>query len=304
MFNNHIGINLTETKLQLVEISFKEDSFYLENVDQTIHSENLSTTCTEEKLISILQSSFNKITKKKPLNSQSVSFALPNNYFKIFEVPYDDSLVKKDLHEHFRWEISILFPECDKDNFFIQHIEIDKSTIRQEKKAIIFAVAKNLVTAINKFCKQNKLNLKYIDNAHLASNAFLYLDKHQINNEITLSIYVDQKFSSISAMDGNMPFYFKVLDPATQNIFDELTAAVNKLNDFNLSLNNFERVLLYGQDLTDEFENKLKLFFGPSLNIVNPFERLKAENTIIKNPLYRIKFNSFTAATGIAIRIV
>ena len=115
-----------------------------------------------------------------------------------------------------------------------------------------------MVTSINKFWK-NTLDLKYIDNAHLASNAFLYLDKQQANNEITLSIY-GSKFSSISAMDGIFPFYFKVLDPSAQNIFDELTAAVNKLNDFNLSLNDFNRVLLYGQDLTDEFENKMKNF--------------------------------------------
>lgn len=304
MFKNHIGINLTETKLQLVEISFKDDSFYLENVDQTIHTENLTAVFPEDKLIGILQSSFDKIAKRKPLNSQSISFALPNNYFKIFEVPYDNSLVKKDLHEHFRWEISILFPECDNDIFFIQHIEIDKSSIRSEKRAIIFAVAKNLVTAIHKFCKQNTLDLKYIDNAHLASNAFLYLNTQKVNSEITLSIYVDQRFSSISAVEGIFPFYFKVLDPSNQNIFEELTGALSKFNDFNLSLNDFGRVLLFGQDLTDDFESKMKSFFGPSLVIINPFERLRTEESIIKNPLYRIKFNSFTAAAGIAIRIV
>ena len=304
MFNNHIGINLTETKFQLVEISFKEDSFYLENVDQTIHTENLSASFSEDKLIGILQSSFNKISKKKPLGSKSVSFALPNNFFKIFEVPYDDALVKKDLHEHFRWELSILFPDCDKDGFFIQHIEIDKSTIRREKKAIIFAVDKNLITAISKFCSQNNLDLKYIDNAHLASNAFLYLDRQHVGHEVTLSIYIDQKFSSISAIDGVSPFYFKVLDPSAPKIFDELTAAVNNLVEFNLSLNDFKKVFLYGQDLTDEFENKLKNFFGYSLVIINPFEKLKAGEIILQNPLYRIKFNSFTAAAGIAIRIV
>lgn len=304
MFKNHIGINLTETKLQLVEISFKDDSFYLENVDQTIHTENLTAVFPEDKLIGILQSSFDKIAKRKPLNSQSISFALPNNYFKIFEVPYDNSLVKKDLHEHFRWEISILYPECDNDIFFIQHIEIDKSSIRSEKRAIIFAVAKNLVSAIHKFCKQNTLDLKYIDNAHLASNAFLYLNTQKVNSEITLSIYVDQRFSSISAVEGIFPFYFKVLDPSNQNIFEELTGALSKFNDFNLSLNDFGRVLLFGQDLTDDFESKMKSFFGPSLVIINPFERLRTEESIIKNPLYRIKFNSFTAAAGIAIRIV
>ncbi len=304
MFKNHAGINLTETKLQLIEISFKDDSFYLENIDQALHSENLSSDCAEDKLIEILQSSFSKIIKKKPLNSHNVSFSLPNNFFKIFEVPYDESLVKKDLHEHFRWEISVLFPECDKGNFFIQHIEIDKSTARREKKAIVFAVDKNLVTAINKFSARNSLSLKYIDNAHLASNAFLYLNRKKRENEIALSIYVDQKYSSLSALDGVSPFYFKVLDSSAQNIFEGLTDAVNRLGDYNLTISDFDRILLYGQDLTDDFENKLKHFFGPHLTIINPFERLKTEEQIMNNPLFRIKYNSFTAAAGIAVRIV
>ncbi|MFA7228021.1 MAG: hypothetical protein WC061_03215 [Melioribacteraceae bacterium] len=304
MFKNHTGINLSETKLQLIEISYKDNSFYLENIDQTIHTENFNSSFSEDKMIDILQSSFNKIVKKKPLSSQSISFSLPNNFFRIFEVPYEDSLVKKDLHEHFRWEISVLFPYCDKDNFFIQHIEIDKSRTRREKKAIVFAVDKNLVTAINKFSSRNSLVLKYIDNAHLASNAFLYLNGEKNQNEITLSIYIDEKSSSISAMEGASPFYFKVLDASSQSIFEELTEAVKKLDEFNLSLSDFSRILLYGQDLTDEFENKLKNFLGSNLIIINPFERLKAEDPIMNNPLHRIKFNSFTAAAGIAIRIV
>ena len=304
MFNNHAGINLTESKLQLVEICYKEGSFFLENVEQAVHFESLTPDLNEDKIISILNESFTKITKKKKLSAKSISFALPNNFFKIFEIPYEESLVKKDLNEHFRWEISVLFPGCDKDNFYVQHVEVDKSTIRTEKKAIIFAIEKNLITSINKFCIQNSLELKYIDNVHLASNAFLYLDKPQTANEISLSIYIDSKYSSLSAIDGVFPFYFKVLNPETPNMFDELTSAVNKLNEFNLSLGDFKKILLYGQDVTGEFESKLKSFFGLPLHKVNPFERLKAVEGLLNNPLYKFKNNSFTAATGIAIRIV
>lgn len=304
MFKNHVGINLTESKLQLVEICYKEDSFFLENVDQSVLNEILTPSLAENKIINALQNSFDKITKKKQPASRNISFALPNNFFKIFEVPYENSLIKKDLQDHFRWEISILFPACEKDNFFIQHIEVDKSTVRREKKAIIFAIDKNFVTVINKFCLNNNLELKYIDNVHLASNAFLYLDKQQVNNEMALSIYIDQKYSSVSAADGVYPFYFRVLNSASQNILDELTIAVKKLNEFNISLSDFKKILLYGQDVTEEFENKLKFFFGLPLKKINPFERLKTEEGILKNPYYRIKFNSFTAATGIAIRIV
>lgn len=304
MFKNHAGINLTETKLQLVEIGSKDDSFCLENIDQTIHQENLTPALSEEKIIAIIQESFGRIIKRKKLASKSISFALPNNFFKIFEVPYEDSLVKKDLHEHFKWELSILFPECGKDNYYIQHIQVDKSSLRKEKNAIVFAIDKNLITSINKFCVLNKYELKYIDNVHLASNAFLFVDKRRSGNELALSVYIDSKYSSISAMEGVNPFFFKVLNPVSANIFDDLAAAVNKISEFNISIKDFKKIFLYGQDLTEDFENKLKTFFGPELKRVNPFEHLKAEGNVIDNPLYKIKYNSFAAATGIAIRIV
>lgn len=304
MFSNHTGINITETKLQIVEISYKDDSFYLENVDQAIHLESISPQLTEEKFIGILQESLNRATKKKPISSARVSFALPNNFFKIFEIPYDDSLVKRDLNDHFRWELSVLYPQCSNHEFYIQHIEIDKSRVRQEKKAIVLAIEKSLVKMINNFCLRNNLELKYVDNVHLASNAFLYLDKTFTNDGLAISLYVDQNYSSIAAIDRSSPFYFKIFNSNPQSLFDDLTKSIRTLEDFNLSLKDFNRILLYGQDLTDEFENKLKNFFGVSLKKTNPFEHLKAEQSVLENHFYKYKFNSFSAAAGIAIRII
>jgi hypothetical protein len=157
---------------------------------------------------------------------------------------------------------------------------------------------------LNKFCERNDLQLKFVDNVHLASNAFLYLEKPTINNEVCLTIYIDQKYSSLSGVEGVHPFYFKVLNPQSQNIFDELTTAITNMEEFKLHLNDFKKVLLYGQDIAEEFENKLKAFFGLPLKKVNPFERLKVDEQLKNNPFYRIKYNSFTAAAGIAIRII
>lgn len=304
MFNNHAGINLTESKLQVVEINYRDDSFYLENVDQIIHTESFTPALEEEVALSILQKSYDRLNKRKQLITKNISFSLPNNFFKIFEIPYDDSLVKKDLLEHFKWELSILFPESNPENFLLQHIEIDKSSFRSEKRAIVIAIDKNHVALLNKFCERNDLQLKFVDNVHLASNAFLYLEKPTINNEVCLTIYIDQKYSSLSGVEGVHPFYFKVLNPQSQNIFDELTAAITKMEEFKLHLNDFKKVLLYGQDIAEEFENKLKAFFGLPLKKVNPFERLKVDEQMKNNPFYRIKYNSFTAAAGIAIRII
>lgn len=304
MFSNHAGINITETKLQIVEISYKDDSFYLENVEQAVHMEGISPLLTEEKFINIMQESFNRATKKKPVSSTRVSFTLPNNFFKIFEIPYEDSLVKKDLNDHFRWELSLLYPGCNDNDFYIQHIEIGKSRVRPEKKAIVLAIEKALVKMINAFCVKNNLELKYVDNVHLASNAFLYLDKTFANDGLALSLYIDQSYSSIAAIDRSSPFYFKILNSNPQNLFDELTKSVKALENFNLNLKDFNRILLYGQDLTDEFENRLKNFFGLPLKKTNPFEHLKAEQNVLENHFYKYKFNSFSAAAGIAIRII
>jgi Tfp pilus assembly PilM family ATPase len=304
VFTNHAGMNLTDTKLQLVEIGYREDSFYLESLDQIYHPEHFSPELSEDKIIAILQNALNKLNKKKELVSKNISFSLPNNFFKIFEVPYDDSLVKKDLIDHFKWELSTLYPDCNYENYLLQHIEVDKSELRPEKHAIVIGIDRVHVLALNKFCENNGFHLKFIDNVHLASNAFLYLDKPKVDDEISLSIYIDQKYSSLAAMDGVHPFFFKILDPNSSNIFEELTETVNKLSSFKLSLNDFKRVLLYGQDITEEFEQKLKTFFGLPLKKVNPFERLKIDETVLKSPLYKIKYNSFTAAAGIAIRII
>jgi hypothetical protein len=67
VFENHTGINFSESKLQLVELSYKNNSFCLENVDQSVFKESITPLTEESKLIAILQDSFNKITSKKPL---------------------------------------------------------------------------------------------------------------------------------------------------------------------------------------------------------------------------------------------
>lgn len=304
VFENHTGINFSENKLQLVELSYKNNLFYLENVDQAIFKENVALGIQEAKFVGVIHEAFNKIISKKPLNSKFVSFTLPNNYFNIFEIPYDQSLTKKDLVQHFKWELSILYPDCDKDCFLIQHIEVNKSSVRHENKAIVLALKKDVVGAINLFCKTNNLELKYVDNAHLASNAFLYMGKSHACGEIVYSIYIDQIFSSFAAIEGSNPFYFKVFKSSGAGIFDEFDLIIKKMQELKLNATNVKEVMICGQSITKEFEEAIKEKFGLPLKRINPFERLQIEGELKKSPHIAAQNNSFTAAAGIAIRII
>ena len=304
MYQNHVGINLTETKFQLIEISYKNNSFYLENVDQSIFKEPLALSHNENELITVLQDSFNKIISRNRISSKFVSFSLANNFFNIFEIPIEHTLTKNDLNDHIKWELSVLFPESNCENFLIQHVEVNKTSIRKENKAIVFALDKSLIAVINKFCRNNNLKLKYVDNAHLASNAFLHINSEYTKNDITFSIYIDQNYSSVSALEGIYPFFFKVFNSNRNNIFYDLDTTIANLVNLGVDFSLVKHILLCGQNITDEFISILNKKYGLPLKKINPFERLKTEEAVSKNTLYNSQYNSFTAATGIAIRII
>jgi len=308
VFQNHVGINLTESKLQLVEISYKNNSFFLENIDQSILGKPIKAYAEDEKdwqkkTLDILQDAFNKLSVKTRINSRYSSFTLSNSYFTIFELPYEPSLTRKDLLEHLKWEISILFPAIDPEEFLIQYIEVDKSEIRKENKLIVFLLKRSLVNLVKQFCLQNGFILKYIDNAHLSTLAFFYLSKKNFMEKITFSFYIEQDYSSFMALEGVTPFYFEKYHNQNDLIV-AMDNTVGMMSKYGIDYDKVDNFVISGQSLTDEFINKFGEKFPKKIIKINPFEYFETTEHVKKNPLYLSQRNSFTAATGIAIRIV
>ena len=114
---SQFGLNITENQIQFVEIAKDENHIILENVDEEFFEESINDETKEPKFIHILQNAFNEIILRKPLLSNHISVTIPNSYFKVFEIPTDKNLTKKDLDEYIRWEITKLFPAKSKDYF-------------------------------------------------------------------------------------------------------------------------------------------------------------------------------------------
>lgn len=307
-FKNHAGFNITGDKIQLVEIDFKESDnsgeqagFYLENVDEEFFNEFLDFSFPETKIINILQSTFNELILRKPLETNFVSFSLPDSFFKIFNIPIDSKIINKDLSDHLKWEVSLLYPDNNPDDFIIRHVERTKDLDSNVNNAVVFSVNKKHLKVIHKFCVRNNLILKFVDNAHIAADTFLTnlpIDNH------TASILLDEKYFSVSIIDKNGLEFFKSLQINSINDFlHKLKQEIDILPYFKEGKLNKD-VYLSGSFASENLLNKLREITNYNFILLNPFEKIKISPELNKEDFVNKKFYSFSSAAGIALRLI
>ncbi len=166
---NHVGFNISNSKLQVVEVNYLTDQFRLVNVDEVNFEKPITLdSITEYELSSLLQSAFQKLQNKKNLNSKIVSFTLPFELFYSMQVPYDTTLLYQDLIEEFKWELSVLYPYVPSKNLVFQYSEIDKTPFSENNLALVFALQRKYLEILDSFCKKNNLKLRFVDNLHIA----------------------------------------------------------------------------------------------------------------------------------------
>ncbi|NWF49272.1 MAG: hypothetical protein HXY49_01875 [Ignavibacteriaceae bacterium] len=304
-FENQTGISVSNSKIQLVEIGYKNEKFCLDKIDEAYFEEQLNLkTDRETKIISTLQSAYNEITFKSPLHSKSLSFALPFELFYSMQVPYDNTLLHRDLIEEFRWEFSVLYPMADVENFSIQYIEVEKNNMIGKNTAIVVGIERKWISLFEKFCKQNNLKLGFIDNLHFASERALSVNSIFILRGLILNIFLSSKFVSVLLSFNRKPFYFRIIPIDNfSEVPSLLTGELTSGAGLNINKNSIDAAFVSGEDVSETTIYHLTSALGIHFQIFNPFEKIKPDLNLLKNPLYVQKNNSFAAAAGIAYRL-
>ena len=304
-FENHAGFNISSSRLQVVEINFKSDQFQLENVDEAYFNERLDLEFDKEtKINSLLQSAYNEILIRKPIKSNFVSFTLPLELFHIMQVPFDNTLLNQDLIEEFRWEYSILYPYLPSNDLVIQYMEIDKNKINDAGTAIVIALPRRFLQIIHNFCTQNKLKIRFIDNAHIASDRALFVSNVLIDKGLVLSVYFNDNNLSVIFSYDSKPVYFKIIPlldagQITTVLLDE----INNNQFIKVNKNFIENAFIAGVDISVSLAKSLSEAIGLNFKFFNPFEKITPETNLIQNKCHIEKYNSFSPAMGIALRL-
>jgi hypothetical protein len=301
----HAGFNLTNNKLQFVEISLKNDEFVVDNIDEVYLNEFLNLKEDKEtKIVSILQAAYDELIIKKPLNSSAVSFSLPLDVFLSLQLPLETSLLHQDIIEEFKWEFSVIYPHLKIEDYIFQYFEIEKNRFIKYNSAIVSAVPRKVLQVLNTFCKSNKLHLRFVDNVHFASDKAIILNQNFILDGIVLSLYISDKSVSIELIEGGLPLFYKVaqLDSISQ-LIDVLNNLFNddSMKSFDKKL--IESAFLSGDEISLNFIQSFEENFGIRTYAVQSFGKISVDPVLFDVKYYSDKFFTFSSAAGISFRL-
>ena len=301
----HAGLNVSGTKLQVVELLGSPDGVRLDNLNEVVFAEPIDyKSDNETKILTQFQTAFDEFRISKPFKSKRLSFSLPLEMFYIAQLPFDSTLLHRDIMEVIRWEFSVMFPFLNPEELILQYLEVEKNMIFTKNTALVYAIERKYLKILNKFCMQNDLNLGYIDNAHLASERALALSYSIIRQGLRLSVYVAKKHLSIILSLEGKTISQKVHKLESQNDIQQIIEHELSLTQLkNITKGLVQAAYITGESSTDALAKILTEKTGINFISFNPFDKLTKSPKILESPLYSQKFNSFSSAAGIAYRI-
>ena len=300
-FDSHAGFTFSNVKLQLTEITKQQKQFSISRLDEVYFNEEIDFAKDKEtKITSLLQAAFEELNFINSITSNSASFTLPQELFVTARLPIEGSLLNLDLLEEFRWNLSIMYPYLNWNDYVINYHEVDGKYFTSSDMAIVFALNRKYIKIINDFCSRNNLKLQFIDHCHLSSNNILNMNiLGKTNNHF--SIYITQKMISVLvSVEGKIIYYE---DIPIKSVHEVLSVVKDKIVELNQKQLFFTEAFLFGDTTSGIIAKALTEATGISFNLVNPFAQLKVDTNLMTNKYYTETNHFFAPSTGVAARI-
>lgn len=301
-FQRCVGINLTASKLQFVEIEKERDQLKVFNLGQTFISPPIVYNVKDEAVIQQqLQTSFDELKIRNPISSNNASFTLPPELFITIQLPYEANLTQKEIREEFNWEISQLFPFISVEELAIKFYELDGSFLPGKNNALVVALNKSFLMLIKNFCLKNNLTPKLVDNASITANNFINNYLENDNKSAMINIFNSKNSITFFINISSKPAYVKIF-PKQDDYINKLIGEISRDNFRDVVNNSFKSAILSGEELDGELLAEIGRGTELVFEKFNPFEVVKFKTELRKDEITSDQFSSFTSAIGIASR--
>lgn len=297
-----VGLNLTASKLQFVEVENESDNLLVNNFGQAfINPPIYFDDQNELQILEQLQASFDELRIRKQIKSSTVSFTLPPELFITVQLPYDTNLNQTEIREEFNWEVSQLYPFIPVEELAIKFYELDSSFLPGNNNALVVALNKKYLLLIKKFCLHNSLTPKLVDNASITANNFInsfYIDKKQI----TIHIFNSRSSITLFINIYSKPAFVKVFPKRVVNYINKISEEISNKNIKAVTNNSHLVAIISGDDLDSEIVAEIGRGTELVFEKFNPFDIVKLKPDFQNNEIKLDNFSSFVSSAGIASR--
>ncbi len=302
---NRSGIYLTSTKIQYVEFIYRNNEYILEYLDEAYFDEELQLlTDKETKILSQLQSTFNELVARHPVNAKALFLALPPECFRIVRLPYDNTLLRQDLLTQFNWEFAQLFPHESADDFSMQFYEIEENELTENSYAIIAALNRKFLRLAASFSRKNSFLLQAVEYAHFSCDSALLLNYPAVNEGLYLSLLLDNGTLSFELLMNGKPVYLRTKKMKSEgDLGATLHAELQTLAEYNVDLKQVSSAFLFADRLSPAFVGSIEEYTRLKIYPVNPFKRFTIHSKLATSKILKEHFYSFASAAGACYRL-
>ena len=287
---NHVGCNITEKKLQIVEVVKNSKGYFLENVDEEGFSDNLNFHSPNSSFSTIIQNAIENLWIRHPLKSTRISLSLPIDKFRIFNFPLEENLSGDKLKEQIEWEFSILFPTLSFEDYIIKPRIVSKS-FYSHQEILVVAADKNIVQPLHNVLSESNLNLQFVDCSHFASDLL-------VNKQNSVSIFASNNSLSCSVYSNGGMIGFRKFHSSDKDTLVDYVGSIMSHRECDL----YKFYISSDSDI-DEIKTELERSLKTNLELLAPFQRIEPSETFTKNDFYSKKASAFSAAAGIGFRL-
>jgi len=304
-FQRCAGINITASRLQLVELEKESDQLVVSNIGQTFISPPINfEDQVETNIQNLLQTAFDEIKIRNPVNSTISSFTLPPELFITIQLPYDANLDQKEIREEFTWEVSQLYPFIPIDDLAIKYYELEKGLLPGKNNALVVALNKKYLLLIKYFCLKNNLTPRLVDNASITANSFLNTSSSDQNESVTVNIFNSRHSLTLFVNTSSKPVYVKVFQKRDDGIIRRIIEELTQENFRNVLSNPLRKAFLSGEDIGADSLSELQNVTGLEFKKFQPFDLLRFKAGLQNTDISEEHYNTFTSAVGIASRFI
>jgi|WetSurMetagenome_2_1015567.scaffolds.fasta_scaffold02310_7 hypothetical protein len=297
-----VGLNLTTSKLQFVEIEKVNNHLLINNAGQTFVSPAIIFKEQDETFIQQqLQAAFDELKIRNSISSNLVSFTLPPELFITLQLPYDENLSQAEVRDEFNWEISQLFPIINIEDLATKFYELDSSLLPSKRNALVVALNKKHLLLIKNFCLKNNLIPKLVDNSSITANSFIN-SFNSVTRSVTIHLFNARDSITLFINISSKPAYVKVFSKQNENYINRIIETFSREIFKWVANSSSKSAILSGEDLEGDLLSEIGRGTELVFEKINPFEIIKFKTENQNNDIPPDHFSSFISATGVASR--